>query len=42
MAPMDLAAFDDAPYTDEAGERVRRRIEDEIYGRSTAGAVTGA
>jgi 1-acyl-sn-glycerol-3-phosphate acyltransferase len=42
MAPMDLDAFYDAPYTDEAGERVRRRIEDEIYGRSTAGAVTGA
>jgi 1-acyl-sn-glycerol-3-phosphate acyltransferase len=39
MEPMDLAEFYEAPYTDEAGEIVRRRIEDEIYGRSTAAAA---
>jgi 1-acyl-sn-glycerol-3-phosphate acyltransferase len=32
--PMDLTAFYDAPFTEEAGEEVRLRVENEIYGRT--------
>jgi 1-acyl-sn-glycerol-3-phosphate acyltransferase len=32
--PLDLGAFYDAPFTEEAGEAVRLQIETEIYGRT--------
>jgi len=34
MPPMDLAAFYDAPFTEEAGEQLRQRIEDVLVGRN--------
>jgi hypothetical protein len=33
MPPMELSAFYDAPYTDDAGEQIRQRIEDVLAGR---------
>jgi len=39
MPPMDLAAFYDAPYTEDVGEQIRRRIEDVLAGRSQSPSV---